>query len=140
MPWVKFTADHIRDRVSDDEVDVCERIGSSDEGGSKIDRIVSQITSLVRGKCLANADIEFVGPDGTIPDFCVFHAATMGMNALLGLPPVAEGMTDPRREAQRDAVKFLDGLKDMAKAAFDAAPVSLATSSASYGGEPLLEF
>ena len=36
--------------------------------------------------------------------------------------------------------KFFDGLKDMAKVAFDEAPAALAGSSGSYGGEPLLEF
>ena len=62
------------------------------------------------------------------------------MNALLGLPPVAEGMTSPRRDAEKAADDFLKTIKEMNSSAFDEAPAATQSSNPSYGGSPLLDF
>jgi hypothetical protein len=94
---------------------------------------------MVRGACLANRGLDYIGPAGTIPSFAVYHAAAMARNALLGLPPVADGMTNPRRDEQTAAQKFIDSLATMNPSAFKADPTPPA-ETASYGGSKLLEF
>lgn len=140
MPWTTFTSDHVKSRVSDDEIEVYESVANSGVGDTKLPAIISQVCDLFRGACLSNPNLTFLGPAGTIPDFCVFHAATKAVNALLGLPPVAEGMTSPRRDAERAADDFLKIIKEMNSKAFEETPATSETSNPSSGGSALLEF
>lgn len=140
MPWVTLTVDHVKSRVSDDEIEVYEQISNSEEGETKLGSIIFQVASMIRGACLSNARLTFLGPAGTIPEFCIYHASAMARNALLGVPPVADGFTNPRRDEQKAAEDFVKSLKDMHPAAFEQEPVAATDSAASYGGDPLIQF
>ncbi|HEX7262346.1 MAG TPA: hypothetical protein VF258_11070 [Luteolibacter sp.] len=61
-----------------------------------------------------------MGPAGTIPAFCVPWAIAIARVAMLGLNPVEEGRTDPRRDEYNDAIKGRDSLRSMPAASGDA--------------------
>jgi len=149
MPWVEFTTDHVKARLAARELEVYEETASAeaDEGEfstpvPRLPQIVEQIVMRIRGMVRANPRVSAMGPAGTIPDFCVAHAAVLGRMALIGLNPVPEGMTDPRRDEYRAAEKFVESLPSMHPSAFgDDLPTSTATASAPvYGGNCLLDF
>lgn len=140
MPWVPFTASDVTNRLSDLEVTGYEEVANDAVGATKLNSIVAQITAMIRGAVLANPNRPFIGPTGTIPDLSLYHAATLGVNALLGLPPVAEGHTDPRRDGQREALKHVAELRALDARAFEEAPSNGDSICGSSGGEPLIEF
>jgi hypothetical protein len=152
MPWVTFTADHVRARLAARELEVYEETARREypEGGGeatvpegspdRLTLIVAQVCDQFLGAIRANPLVTSLGLAGTLPDFCIAHAAVVARVALVGMNPVPEGMTDPRRDEYREAMKFLESLK--------AAPVSMfvepesgpAHCSVSFGGNPLLGF
>jgi hypothetical protein len=75
-----------------------------------------------------------------MPDFCIAWAAVIARVALIGLNPIQEGMTDPRRDEYRDAAKGLESLRSMNAAAFALTDPSAESASASHGGAALLDF
>jgi hypothetical protein len=125
------------------ELEVYESVaGEGDEVA--IDRmaaVVAQVLAAFRGAIRANPNVSAVGVAGTLPDFCILPAATIARNSLIGLNPIAEGMTDPRRDEQREADRFLRDLRTLSSQAFgEDPPTTSASSSASYGGAALLDF
>ena len=153
MSWVPFTADHIKARMSAREVDVYEQTARAEypEGGGaaevpemspmRIDEIVIQICNRIRGAIQSNPRVRSMGAAGTIPEFCVADAAVLGRVALVGLNPVPEGMTDPRRDEYRSAEKFVESLRSIDPQAFgDPLPTADPSTTASFGGAPLLDF
>jgi hypothetical protein len=141
MSWVTFTADHVRARLAARELEVYQDTATEDAGDTpeqRLDSIVSQVCDQFRGAIRMNPLVTAIGAAGTLPDFCIAHAAVVARVALVGMNPVPEGMTDPRRDEYREAMKFLGSLKDAPAALFsDPAPASC---SDSFGGNPLLDF
>lgn len=146
MPWVTFTEDDIKSRLAARELDVYEATAGKESDGSasavpRLPLIHAQVLAQVRGAVRSNPRVDAIGPEGTMPDFCVGWAAVIARVALVGLSPVTEGMTDPRRDEYRDAVKGVASLCSMHPNAFVVADPSPAADSApSYGGAPLLDF
>ena len=146
MPWVTFTEDDIKSRLAVRELDVYEATAGEESDGSpatvpRLPIIRAQVLAQVRGAVRSNPRVDALGPEGTMPDFCVAWAAVIARAALVGLSPVPEGMTDPRRDEYRDALKGLESLRSMHPNAFvveDPSPV--ADTAPSYGGNPLLDF
>lgn len=142
MSWVTFTADHVRARLAARELEVYQDTATEDAGDTPEERlaaIVTQVCDQFRGAIRMNPLVTTIGAAGTLPDFCIAHAAVVARVALVGMNPVPEGMTDPRRDEYREAMKFLERLKDAPVSLFaEAAPA--ASSCASYGGNPLLDF
>lgn len=139
MSWITFTADHVKARLYEDEHDVINSVSGT--GIDRIAEIVSQTCNRFRGAIRSNPQIAAMGPAGTLPDFCIFDAAVIARTALIGLAPVQEGVTDPRRDEYNAAKKTLESLATMDAKAFEDDPVAVAGSSeASYGGAPLLNF
>jgi len=146
MPWVSFTADDVKARLAVRELDTYEETATeeSDETPGNDERlpvIVSQVMGQFRGAIRGNPHVTELGPDGTLPDFCIAWAAVIARVALIGLNPVQEGMTDPRRDEYRDATKGLESLRSMNASAFAMTdPTASSATEASYGGSALLEF
>jgi len=149
MPWVEFTADHVKARLAARELEVYEETAATEfEEGlpstptPRMPEIVEQITMRIRGMIRANPRVTEMGAAGTIPDFCVAHAAVLARMALIGMNPIPEGMTDPRRDEYRAAEKFVEGLSTMNPSAFgdDLPTASASATTPVYGGNPLLEF
>lgn len=149
MPWVTFTATDIRDGLARREVQIYEETAEKDEDGNaeyspeeRIERIASRLVAQFRGLILANDKVTALGPEGTIPAFCVAWAIAIARVSMLGLNPVEEGRTDPRRDEYNDATKGRDSLKTMPAAAFAIDEPTSPTASAcgSYGGDKLLDF
>lgn len=148
MPWVTFTAADIRDGLAVREIAIYEETAGKDFDGQikegseqRIDRIASRTVEQFRGVMLSNPRISELGPAGTLPAFCIPWAIAVARVAMLGLNPVEEGRTDPRRDEYTDAVKGRDSLRTMDPAAFALTePTFSGCSSASYGGAPLLDF
>jgi hypothetical protein len=144
MPWVTFTADHVRARLAARELEVYQDTATEDAGDTpeqRLDSIVSQVCDQFRGAIRMNPRVTAIGAAGTLPDFCIAHAAVVARVALVGMNPVPEGMTDPRRDEYREAMKFLERLKDAPASLFDETAGSAPSSSGgSYGGSPLLDF
>jgi hypothetical protein len=149
MPWVTFTADTIRDGLAVREVNIYLKTAEVDDDGNlptdsgvlRMERIAVRVVNQFRGEILANPLVIQLGPEGTIPAFCEAWALAIARVAMMGLSPVEEGRTDPRRDEYTDAVKGRDSLKSMPAAAFAFEDPSGASGGyASYGGKPLLEF
>lgn len=142
MSWQTFTEDDVKARLATLEIDTYESAASQGEEDARLPVIVSQVLGQFRGAIRSNPQVTELGPDGTLPDFCIAWAAVIARVGLLGLTPVQEGMTDPRRDEYRDATKGLEALRSMNAAAFAITdPVSSgSTSTANYGGSALVEF
>ena len=154
MPWIPFTEDQAKSRFSARELQVYNEIANSEypeEGGEAVvppdaaDRlpiIRDQILAEFRGKIMANPSVTYLGPAGTLPDWCIGPAAVLVRYAIIGIPPVPEGMTDPRRDEYNDAIKTRNSLSSLNASAFAEAEAPPATSPASsaVGGDPYLRF
>jgi len=140
MPWLPFTPDHVKSRLYDIEEEAYAAVAS--DTIDRLAEIVTQTCNRFRGAIRSNPLVSSMGVAGTLPDFCIFDAAVIARTALVGLSPVAEGATDPRRDEYNAAKKTLETLATMNPKAFDADPIvdPSATSSASYGGSPILQF
>lgn len=139
MSWITFTADHVKARLYEDEHEAYDAVSGTDI--DRIAEIVTQTCNRFRGAIRSNPQVTSMGAAGTLPDFCIFDAAVIARTALLGLAPVQEGVTDPRRDEYNAAKKTLESLATMNPKAFEDDPVEIEGSSeASYGGAPLLEF
>jgi len=144
MSWVNFTADHVRARLAAREMEVYQDTATEDAGDTpeeRLDAIVAQVCDQFRGAIRMNPRVTAIGASGTLPDFCIAHAAVVARVALVGMNPVPEGMTDPRRDEYREAMKFLDSLKSAPSSLFDeSAGTSSAASGGLYGGKAYLDF
>lgn len=153
MSWVIFTADHIRESLAVRELAIYEETASvdfngvsEDSAGARIDSIASRVADQFRGIIRANQQVISLGPVGSIPGFCLPWAIAIARVSMLGLNPVEEGRTDPRRDEYTDATKGRDSLSTMNAAAFSLtdtesnAASSSSSSSSSYGGSPFLSF
>ena len=142
MSWVTFTADHVRARLAARELEVYQDTATEDAGDTpeqRLDSIVAQVCDQFRGAIRMNPLVTAIGAAGTLPDFCIAHAAVVARVALVGMNPVPEGVTDPRRDEYREAMKFLGALKD-APASLFAEPEPAASACEGYGGKPQLDF
>lgn len=143
VSWITFTAADVKARMSARELEVYEAVaGEGDEEAiDRMEAVVAQVLASFRGAIRANPNVTEMGAAGTLPDFCILHAAVIARNSLIALTPVPEGMTDPRRDEQREANTFLKDLRTMSSQAFgDDPPVTTSSSPASYGGAALLDF
>lgn len=150
MPWVTFTADHVKEGLAVREIAIYEETAavdfngvSAESSGARIAAIATRIADQFRGIISANPLVTELGPAGTIPSFCLPWAIAIARVSMLGLNPVEEGRTDPRRDEYTDAIKGRDSLSSMNVAAFALTDPEAAASteySASYGGSALLEF
>jgi len=148
MPWVTFTGSDIRDGMAVREIQIYEETAGQSFGGEiaegvapRIERIASRVVDQFRGAILSNPLVTVLGAAGTIPAFCVPWAIAIARTTMLGLNPVEEGRTDPRRDEYTDAIKGRDALKSMPAAVFATEDPTESTSSyASYGGAALLDF
>lgn len=154
MPWISFSDDLAKSRFSARELEVYNDTANAEypeEGGGaevppdapdRLPIIRDQILAEFRGAIMANTSVTYFGPAGTLPDFCIGPAAVLVRAAMCGLPPVPEGMTDPRRDEYNDAVKVRNSLRSLSASAFaevEAAPAENPASSA-VGGCPVYRF
>ena len=142
MSWLPFTTADVTARLSTLELDTYESAASQGNEDDRLPKIVAQVIGQFRGAIRSNPQLVTLGPAGTLPDFCIAWAAVLCRVAMLGLTPVQEGTTDPRRDEYRDASKGLEALRTMHVNAFAIADPSpaLASTAPSYGGAPLLDF
>jgi len=141
VSWITFTADDVKARMSARELAVYESTATTDDV-TPIDRmaaVVAQVLAMFRGAIRSNPTTTEMGAAGTLPDFTIYSAAVIARNSLIGLNPVSEGMTDPRRDEQKAAEKMLADLRTMSSQAFGDDPVSASVTS-SFGGADLLDF
>lgn len=151
MPWVTFTAADIRDGLAVREIAIYEQTAGKDFDGvveegnqNRIDRIASRTVEQFRGIIASNPSVASLGPEGTIPAFCLTWAIAIARNSLMSLNPVEEGKTDPRREEYLEAIKGRDSLAKLQAIAFAVVdtptPTAISESFASYGGNPFINF
>lgn len=138
MPWIPLTADHVKSRLSLDEIECIEETGGGD--GDRLAGILTQVTALVRGKASA-CRTTIMGASGTIPEESIHAAATIALNDLRATLPTT-GTDDEgsiRKDQYRDAVSFLSALSKCEVDVNDAATAA-ATPSVCFGGDPKLVF
>lgn len=134
MPWITFTAAHIKEGLAVRELAIYEETAAVDfdgiieeVAGVRIAAIAARIADQFRGIIRANPLVSALGPEGTIPSFCLPWAIAIARVSILGLNPAEEGRTDPRRDEYTDAIKGRDSLKAMSANAL--AVVDTATPS-----------
>lgn len=148
MSWITLTTDHIKARLSLDEIAAyTDAAGQNDEGGVDIlAGIIGQVTGLVRSKVASHREnLPKMGTAGTIPDECLFAACTIARDSLPATLPLSEGATELRKEELRKAHQFLDDVAAGKVRIEDAAGElpeadTSETTSPTYGGSPLLDF
>ena len=105
MSWVTLTANNIKGRLAKDELD--DYIDAGNQGQDGVDtlaEIILQVVGMVRGKVASWRDnLSKLGPEGTIPEECLFAACTIARDALVGSLPLSEGASEVRREELRKA-------------------------------------
>lgn len=130
MAWIALAESHVMDRLPEGERVALEAAGEADSAPARLPGILSQITSLIRGKVAAcDKNRGRMGAPGTIPEECLFVGATLAREALIASQPTPEGVTDPRREEIKQAYAFLDKIASC--------DVAIADSSGNYPGEPI---
>lgn len=145
MSWIAITEDHIKARLSIDELDAYIEAGKQFENGvDSLVSIIDQVTTMVRSYVASNSDnLEKMGPSGTIPDECLLAATTIVRGSLLGSLPLSEGATEIRKEELRNAQSYLKSVASGEIRISDASsdyPEEPIAANASYGGSTLLEF
>jgi hypothetical protein len=147
MSWLAITSDHIKARLSNDEL--CAYVDAAQPAESGVDAIagiIAQVTAMVRGKVAScRANLAKMGSAGTIPSECLFAACTIARDALVGSLPLSEGSTEVRREELRKAHEFLTSIASCEvtiESPDGTIPeaVQSSTSYPSYGGAALLDF
>ncbi len=145
MSWTTLTAENIKGRLAEDELEAYTQAGNPDTNGIyKIPEIIRQVTGMVRGKVATCRDnLNTMGPSGTIPEECLFAACTIARDALVGSLPLSEGATEVRKEELRQAYLFLDAIAACDVRIEDPGGVIPGTGPSiypAYGGKPLLCF
>jgi phage gp36-like protein len=131
MPWITITDNDVLARITDDERDSIEEVGESGVSPAKrLPGIIRQVTAMIRGKVAACSDNRGrLGPSGTIPEECLYHACTICRDSLVASQPTPEGVTDPRKEELRQAYAYLNQVASC--------EVAIADNSGNYPGEPI---
>jgi len=144
MSWITLSENHLKARLSRSELESYVEAGEQALAGEQVvERILEQVTSLVRGKVAANEDnLDKMGDAGTIPDECLFAACTIAREALVGSLPLSEGSTEVRKEELRKAYEYLDQVESgkVRIADSDGSIPEVVQTSTSYGGETKLNF
>ena len=145
MSWITLTEDHIKARLSIDELDAYLEAGKQLENGvDSIASIIDQVTTMVRSYVASNSDnLPKMGAVGTIPDECLLAATTIARGSLLGSLPLSEGATEIRKEELRNAQSYLKSVASGDIRIGDTSsdyPEEPSAANASYGGSTLLEF
>lgn len=139
MSWIALTAAHIESRFAVGELDAIEETGGG--SGDRLTGILEQVTALVRAKVSA-CHKNTLGVSGTIPEECLHAACTLAAHDIRAALPSYVEDTDIRRDAYRNANKFLD---DVASCSIGITTETSSTQvngsdSGSYGGEALHSF
>ena len=152
MPWVTFTADHVKARMSARELETYEIVSrkeyADDDGESEVPigspermpQIVKQVCDRFRFAILSNPAVSVLGPDGTLPEGLIYSASVIARDALIALPPVEEGTTNPRQKEHDAAEAELKAIRTMPGAAFVVETSSDTSGSSASGGDSILEF
>lgn len=144
MSWITLNEDHLKARLARGELEAYQDAADQDgEGVNQVEGILTQVTSLVRGKVASNQEnLGKLGPAGTIPDECLHAACTIARDSLVASLPISSGDTETRKEELKMAHKFLDQVADGKVRIEDAAGTipEASTNAASYGGSSLLDF
>jgi hypothetical protein len=141
MSWVTLSSTHVLARLTTDERDAFEAVGE-DSSTDKLAGIIAQVTALVRTK-VASCAQNTMGPAGTIPDGCIYHAVSLCRAGLVASQPTQEGVTDPRAVETREANRFLDQVAKcdvLIEAPDGGFPGETADATPSYGGKCLMDF
>ena len=139
MAWITLVASNVLDRLAGDELFAYEQSGGN-EDGDRLTGILSQVTTLVRGKALScSENIAKAGATGTIPDELLWAAVTIARQSLINSLPTAEGEADPRRDELDRANRQLDDAAEC-KLRIESSTGTITSSVGVFGGETLLDF
>ena len=151
MSWITFSADHVKARMTVRELAVYESVSRAEypeEGGEaevpddaplRMPAIIEQVCNRFRGAIRSNPRVTLLGPAGTLPDFIIFSASVIARDSLIALPPVEEGMTNPRQKEHDAAEAEFKWLRTADPKVF-VDDEDQASSGVAYGGQPLLDF
>jgi len=113
MAWIQLTADHIRDRLSANELETWDDAGQ-DEGNvvSRIPGIIDQAVGLIRGRVATCRDNQ-LGAAGLIPEELLWAGATIAKYMMLNsIPAVGDSAQSERSEENRRAYDMLEQAAD----------------------------
>jgi len=141
MAWIQFTADHIRDRLSANELETWDDAGQDDDKViSRIPGIIDQTVALIRGRVASCRDNQ-LGDAGLIPEELLWSAATIAKNMMLNsIPAIGETAQSERAEENRRAHDMLDQAADCKLLIADDAGQTANQVSSVYGGDCKLHF
>lgn len=139
MSWITLTADHVKDRLAEDELIAIESTGGG--GGDRLAGIIVQVTALVRAKVAACDDNE-LGEAGTIPEECLHAATTIAKHDVRASLPNTGGEDegDLRKEEYRNAMTFLRDVAECEIGIVNPSGEIAGQETGCFGGPQLLEF
>jgi hypothetical protein len=142
MAWITLTEDHIKDRLSANELETWDDAGQ--DAGSEVSRIpgiIIQAVGLVRGRVASCRDNQ-LGAAGLIPEELLWAAATIAKYMMLNsIPAIADNSQDERKEENRRAHDMLDQAAKCELLITGEDGIVTANQVAStYGGDCLLDF
>jgi len=141
MAWIQLTENDIRSRLSANEIESWNDAGQ-DAGAevSRIPGIITQVTSLVRGRVATCRDSQ-LGLAGLIPEELLWSAATIAKNMILNSIPTGVEIAQERSDENRRAHEMLDQAADCKLSITGDDSVTTANQVASeFGGDCLLNF
>lgn len=141
MAWIELTADHIRDRLSINELDTWDDAGQDDgKEISRIPGIIDQTVGLIRGRVASCRDNQ-LGPAGLIPEELLWAGATIAKYMMLNsIPAVGDTAQSERSEENRRAHDMLDQAADCKLLIADESGATANQVSSVYGGDCKLHF
>jgi hypothetical protein len=139
VSWIALTADHVRSRLAQEELEEIEGVGGGD--GDRLSGIIAQVTAMVRAKVAACDDNE-LGEAGTIPEECLHAAATIAKHDLRSSLPTtgSEDEGNLRREEYRNAMTFLNDVAKCDIGIVNPSGQVAGREPGCFGGKPLLDF
>ena len=141
MAWITLTEANIKDRLSANEIESWDDAGQ--DVGSEVSRIpgiITQVTSLVRGRVATCRDSQ-LGLAGLIPEELLWSAATIAKNMILNSIPTGVEIAQERSDENRRAHEMLDQAADCKLSITGDDSVTTANQVASeFGGDCLLNF
>jgi hypothetical protein len=141
MAWITLTEANIKDRLSANEIESWDDAGQ--DVGSEVSRIpgiITQVTSLVRGRVATCRDSQ-LGLAGLIPEELLWAAATIAKNMILNSIPTGVEIAEGRREEDRQAHEQLGQAADCKlQITGDDSVTTVNQVASEYGGDCLLNF
>jgi hypothetical protein len=146
MSWTAITADDVRERFSEDELELLQTAGTADGQADPLPGVIAQVTDECRGYIAARSG-NTLGPAGTLPPQTRSAAISIivwRLASRLAIGKAGELIRSPSRQQDYQDASSL--LKDVSQGKMAVeqpdtpGPENITFSPGKYGGNPPVDF